>query len=46
MSATFPAKADGRPHEMISGGAMDSGVIDGRRRWRRMDGGSDKTLLI
>jgi hypothetical protein len=40
--------ADGRPHEMIGGGAMDSGVIDGRRwrRRRRMDGGSDKTLLI
>ncbi len=42
--------ADGRPHEMIGGGAMDSGVIDGRRRRRRrrrrrMDGGSNKTLL-
>ena len=38
--------ADGRPHEMIGGGAMDSGVIDGRRRRQRMDGGSDKMLLI
>jgi hypothetical protein len=38
--------ADGCPHEMIGGGMMDSGVIDGRRRRRRrMDGGSDKTLL-
>ena len=40
---------DGWPHEMIGGGAMDSGLIDGQRRrqrrWR-MDGGSNKTLFI
>jgi hypothetical protein len=30
---------------MIGVGAMDSGVIDGRRWRRRMDGGSNKTLL-
>jgi len=42
--------ADGWPHEIISGGVMDSSVIDGRRRQRRrrrrMVRSSDKTLLI